>query len=143
MLVRWLLFACLLPGWILPSGIALPLCGCALSFEADACCMVPADATTGEAQDESCCAVESTTSEQDESARETECCCTVESPSHDEPCPRNCAWPAWKGARLAPVFARACLPPACFPRIVDDLRTLAPGPAPGERPGTPGAPLRL
>lgn len=148
MLARWLLLACLLPGWILPSGVALPLCGCTWGVGEDACCVLPDESAPLATQDasetlESCCAGESPDEDSRERAADEGCCCSVDSPAHDEPCPPNCGVPAWDNARVAPILARADLPPGRAACVVALTRERLPGPAPGERPGTSSAPLRL
>ena len=142
MLAQWILLLLTLPGWLLPSGASLPLCGC-LSRPAgeDACCRT--EAVVEDGQTDSCCGAgrseDSGTSDENRAAAAADdCCCSVTAPPRDDG-PLPLAAP-----RAAPALAAAtpCLLVAAAPSAHRPCRVhpCARGPAPGR---CTALPLRL
>jgi len=77
MITQWILLLLLLPGWLLPSGVSVPLCGCQFSLSETRSCCVPVET-------HSCCASEDETDSTGTSVqREGECHCSVDAPAHE------------------------------------------------------------
>jgi hypothetical protein len=136
MLPSWILVLLLLPGWLLPSGLRVPLCGC-LFAPAERSCCAPVEPAHG------CCAADAEDSAPADDApsveREPACACSVAVPDLDG----SATTPA-----TLPAFA---IPPPALPRV--EVATIARsnavtragrdrprGPSPG---GSNPLPLRL
>ena len=136
MLPSWILVLLLLPGWLLPSGLRVPLCGC-LFAPAERSCCAPVESPR------SCCAAEDEDSAPADEAprveREPACACSVAVPDHD-------------GSATTPTpLPPLAIPPPALPRVevaVSARSSSTPragrdrprGPSPG---GTNPLPLRL
>lgn len=132
MYAQWLLLVMMLPGWLMPSGVALSWCGCALQMEAESsgiCC-----STMDELP--SCCEPAPGTHEQSDG----NCCCTVEAPEHDDGlAPATTTVSALPQLALSHAWLSYARPPVS--------KTLDTGGRPnrprGPSPGTLRVPLRL
>ena len=132
MLAQWILLVMMLPGWLVPSGVALSWCGCALRADVDtsaACCSVVEEVP-------SCCEPAAGTSE----PTTKDCCCSVEAPEHDDGlAPATTYVPALPQLALQP----AVLVPA-QPHLSSLLDRCGPHDRPrGPSPGSLFVPLRL
>lgn len=85
MVAHWLLLLLMLPGWLVPSGLRMPLCGCRVSLAETRACCAPFEEPVERA---SCCA----SAREDEApsdaptAREDDeraCRCSVAVPTHE------------------------------------------------------------
>jgi len=97
MITQWILLLLLLPGWLLPSGVSVPLCGCQFSLSETRSCCVPVETHSSccvpvethsccasEDETDSCCASEDETDSTGTSVqREGECHCSVDAPAHE------------------------------------------------------------
>ncbi|MDZ4771946.1 MAG: hypothetical protein SGI72_02305 [Planctomycetota bacterium] len=137
MIVNWLLMLLLAPGWLLPSGVRVPLCACLIAAAGGATCCVAAETPT------SCASARASESEEkaDTSGPEARprCSCAVAVPVHEAGNARilvdhvapNAVIPA-PTVRFAPCACTASSAPVDRPR--------ARGPSPG---GSIPLPLRL
>lgn len=133
MIVHWILLLLLAPGWLLPSGVSVPLCGCQFAPSETRSCCAPVER-------HACCAGDDESESTGKSVeRERECHCSVDAPTHEparvQPQTETAALFALP---LAPVELAIV---ASEPTITRVLRPDRPrGPSPG-RPNP--APLRL
>lgn len=75
MLAQWILLLAMLPGWLLPSGAHLPLCGCLFREPAESgCCSESSE------PERSCCPTE----EEEQDPRAPDCPCSVSTPEADK-----------------------------------------------------------
>jgi hypothetical protein len=132
MLRDWLLLLLLVPGWLLPAGASVPLCGCLFGLgDAPACCAVEPEPRAAPA----CCAQRgSAPAEQGDGARvegAEACTCAVAVPAHEAD--RACA-PSTPVTPAAPAVAGAARlerPPYPVPLGVHAERERPRGPSPG------------
>ena len=137
MLGNWFLLLLMLPGWCLPSGSSVPLCGCLWSITETRSCCAPVEV-------ESCCSSAQDEPESDDGsapciASGESCRCSVAVPAHDG---GQAVSIVTRVAPRAPTFADDA------PRVVPAGTVTAPRANPdrprGPSPGAPNPlPLRL
>jgi len=133
MFLHWILLLLLTPGWLLPSGVRVPLCGCQFAPSAERSCCAPVER-------HSCCSGGDETKTTETSVQGGgECHCSVDAPTRE---PARAQQPAEALVLFAVPFE-----PVRFSFAVpgsSTARALRPNRPRGPSPGRPNpAPLRL
>ncbi len=137
MLGNWILLLLLLPGWLVPSGLHVPLCTCRMPLSAERSCCAPAEQPV---EVSSCCArAEAADEHGSRIERERTCECSIAVPVHR----------GGHAITIAAHFAWTVPPPALLTQsIARSVETTAlrvePNRPRGPSPGRPNPlPLRL